>query len=226
MNRESEFFVGYLPLPAGVKRHVRRVILSLGAIVAAIAGLLIGGQHPFPDATFEFQQYREFRGTLLTSPYPALVIPGEPQPWLLVGPGKHGAGALASGEVQLRGERIFRGGDRMIELLPGSLQHVDTGTPPAPDKDLGPVELTGEIVDSKCYFGVMNPGNGKVHRDCAVRCISGGVPPALRVRDANGHAMTLLLANFKHELLNHIAEPVSIRGRLVRSSGRLTLFAE
>jgi hypothetical protein len=27
--------------------------------------------------------------------------------------------------------------------------------------------LTGEIVDSKCYLGVMNPGQGKVHRDCA-----------------------------------------------------------
>lgn len=25
----------------------------------------------------------------------------------------------------------------------------------------------------------MNPGNGKVHRDCAARCISGGVPAAL-----------------------------------------------
>ena len=87
-------------------------------------------------------------------------------------------------------------------------------------------QLTGEIVDSKCYFGVMNPGNGKVHRDCAVRCISGGIPPAFLVRDANGQTVTLLLANWKPELLNHIAEPITIRGRLSRSSGRLTLYAE
>ena len=92
--------------------------------------------------------------------------------------------------------------------------------------ELGTVQLTGEIVDSKCYFGVMNPGNGKVHRDCAARCISGGVPPAFLVRDASGHAETLLLANWKRELLNHIAEPVTIRGRLVRSDGRLSLYAE
>ena len=88
------------------------------------------------------------------------------------------------------------------------------------------MSLTGEIVDSKCYFGVMNPGNGKVHRDCAVRCISGGIPPAFLVRDVSGRIEALLLANWKRELLDHIAEPVTIRGRLVRSSGRLTLYAE
>ena len=36
---------------------------------------------------------------------------------------------------------------------------------------LGPVELTGEIADSKCWLGVMNPGEGTVHRDCARRCL-------------------------------------------------------
>jgi len=72
----------------------------------------------------------------------------------------------------------------------------------------------------------MNPGNGKVHRDCAVRCISGGIPPAFLVRDANGQTETLLLANWKPALLNHIAEPITLRGRLTRSSGRLTLYAE
>ena len=43
--------------------------------------------------------------------------------------------------------------------------------------DLDTFTLIGEIVDSKRYLGVMNPGNGKVHRDCAVRCLSGGIPP-------------------------------------------------
>ena len=44
------------------------------------------------------------------------------------------------------------------------------------------VMLRGEIVDSKCYLGVMNPGEGTVHRDCAARCLSGGLPPMLVVR--------------------------------------------
>ncbi|HEY2018488.1 MAG TPA: hypothetical protein VGH38_33510, partial [Bryobacteraceae bacterium] len=191
--------------------------------------ILIAGQHPFAVSSFEFQQYREFRGTFLALPYPALAIPGEGLPWLLVGPGKHGAGNLGEldgREVRLKGERIFRGEDHMIELLPGSLSVGGAGHPTDVVSDLGQVQMTGEIVDSKCYFGVMNPGNGKVHRDCAVRCISGGIPPALLVRDGDGRIMTLLLANWKHELLEHIAEPVTIRGHLKRADGRYTLYAE
>jgi hypothetical protein len=114
----------------------------------------------------------------------------------------------------------------MIELLPGSLAAGERAdSVPALD-ELGAVQWTGEIVDSKCYLGVMNPGNGKVHRDCAARCISGGIPPAFLVRDASGNSTTVLLGRWRHELLDHIAEPVSIRGRLVRSAGRLTLYQE
>ena len=114
----------------------------------------------------------------------------------------------------------------MIELVPGSLKAGNEGLAANGQEDLGEVQLTGEIVDSKCYFGVMNPGAGKVHRDCAVRCISGGVPPAFLVRDGGGSTATLLLANWKRELLEHIAEPVTIRGRLSRSAGRFTLYQE
>ena len=125
-----------------------------------------------------------------------------------------------------RGERIFRGTDHMIELMPGSIRALAAGAPADRPVDLGEVRLTGEIVDSKCYFGVMNPGNGKVHRDCAVRCLSGGIPPAFLVRDSAGTAQTLLLGNWKRELLEHVAEAVTLHGRLERSSGRLTLVLE
>jgi hypothetical protein len=150
-------------------------------------------------------------------------------PWLLVAPGKHGAGDLREmdrREVQLKGERIIRGEDHMIEVLPGTVRASANAGPAPGSMDLGQVQLTGEIVDSKCYFGVMNPGNGKVHRDCAVRCISGGIPPAFLVSDAGGRTKTLLLANWKREWLDHIAESVTIRGRLMSSAGRLTLYAE
>ena len=226
---EPEFYVGYLPVPGGLKKTVRRVVVSLGVLAAAAAAVLIAGQHPFGDSSFEFQDYREFRGTLVAQPYPAITIPGQGLPWLLVAPGKHGAGDLREldgHEVQLKGERILRGEDHMIELLPGTLRAGAMAGPAPAAIDLGPVELTGEIVDSKCYFGVMNPGNGKVHRDCAVRCISGGIPPAFLVSDASGRTVTLLLANWKRELLAHIAEPITIRGRLMRSAGKLTLYVE
>src|SRR5438067_1541619 len=229
MRNTSEFYVGYLPIPDGLKTVIRRVAVGLIFLAAGVAAVLVAGQHPFAPSTFEFQQYRDFRGTLVAEPYAAVFIPGQGLPWLLAGPGKHGPGDLRQfngGEVQLRGERILRSDDHMIELLPGSLTAGAAGRPVAQVTNLGPVQLTGEIVDSKCYFGVMNPGNGKVHRDCAVRCISGGIPPAFLVRDVSGRARTVLLANWKRELLDHIAEPVTIRGRLVDSGGRLTLYAE
>jgi len=233
MHNESEFYVGYLPMPAGLKRTIRRFIVALGALVVLVAAILIVGPNPFAASTFEFHQYREFRGTLLTEPYPALTIPGQEPPWLLVGPGKHGAGDLrqwTGREVALKGERIYRTSgsteDHMIELAPGSLTARGEGNPVQGPENLGEVKLTGEIVDSKCDFGVMNPGAGKVHRDCAVRCISGGIPPAFLARDSTGNTVTLLLANWKRELLDHVAEPVTIRGRLTRSAGRLTLYLE
>jgi len=219
-------------MPAGLKRTMRRVVIALGVLVVLVAAILLAGQHPFAASTFEFQQYREFRGTLLTEPYPALAIRGQEPPWLLVGPGKRGAGDLrqwSGREVALKGERIYRTSGRaeehMIELLPGSLTAGES-VPVQDSENLGEVQLTGEIVDSKCYFGVMNPGAGKVHRDCAVRCISGGIPPAFLVRDFTGNLSTLLLENCKRELLDHVAEPVTIRGRLSRSAGRLTLYQE
>jgi hypothetical protein len=89
--------------------------------------------------------------------------------------------------------------------------------------NLGAVTLTGEIVDSKCYLGVMNPGRTKVHRDCAARCISGGIPPALVTSDGfymlvGGDGRPL-----NHELLQWVAETIEVHGNLERSGEALTL---
>jgi hypothetical protein len=228
MDSQSEFYVGYSPAPARLRKWIRAIAGSLLLAAMAVAALLVAGQRPFAETTFEFQQYRELHGTLVAEPYPALLIAGQGRPWLLVGPGKHGAGALQQFDgmqVSLAGERIIRGEDHMIELQPGSLRAHGFGSRPKTE-DFGKVQLTGEIVDSKCYFGVMNPGNGKVHRDCAVRCISGGIPPALLVRDAEGRTGTVLLSNWSRDLLGHVAEPVTLRGRLVRTAERLALYLE
>lgn len=221
----SEFYVGYLPIPPGLRRFMRRIVGALGVLAAGAAIALVFEQSPFAPSAFEYHDYRDFQGVLVTKPYPALAVPDGP-PWLLAGPGKHGftVPAELSGQVvRLRGERIYHGSDRMIAVQ--SVTALGPGEVPA-EVDLGRIELTGEIVDSKCYFGVMNPGSGKVHRDCAVRCLSGGIPPALLVRDASGASQTVLLANWRREWLDRIAEPVKLRGRLARSAGRLILYAE
>src|SRR5215471_18736435 len=130
MRNESEFYVGYLPMPRGLEKKIRCLVTALAVMVVAVAVILIAGQNPFAASGFEFQQYRDFRGAVLAEPYPAIAIPGQGLPWLLVGPGKHGVGdfhELNGRLVRLRGERIFRGEDHMIELLPGSLSAVEQG---------------------------------------------------------------------------------------------------
>ncbi len=75
MRSESEFFVGYLPMPPGLKKVVARVLAGVGVVVTAAAVVLVAGQHPFAESTFEFQQYRDFEGVLRRSPYAALSVP-------------------------------------------------------------------------------------------------------------------------------------------------------
>ena len=77
--------------------------------------------------------------------------------------------------------------------------------------------LQGEIIDPKCYFGVMKPGNGKIHRSCAVRCISGGIPPVLATTDGNNISQYYLLTDLHGKSINQkmlpfIGKPSEITG--------------
>ena len=93
---------------------------------------------------------------------------------------------------------------------------------------LGTATLAGEIVDSKCYLGVMNPGRGKVHRDCAARCLSGGIPPALLTSTGE----IVLLVNHdgkpfaKDALREFVDEVVVVRGGLIRRGDIKMMQAE
>ena len=178
----SDFYIGYLPqAPPDLARRVRRVVAALALGAAALALLLIGAQGRFDASSFEFQQYRDFEGVVEARPYPTLLVarPGDAagQPYsryLLVAHGKHGADADFAGldgkQVRLRGEVIYRDGHTMIQIQPGSVSILPAAAPAAsaPEQDLGERTVTGEIVDTKCYLGVMNPGHGKVHRDCEI----------------------------------------------------------
>jgi hypothetical protein len=115
----------------------------------------------------------------------------------------------------------------MVEIEPGSISSLDT-TPrnQATAGDLGPVTVSGEIVDSKCYLGVMNPGKGKVHRDCAARCLSGGIPPIFVT--SNGEDQFLLVGPDGHAigrdaLREFVGEPISIQGELLQEGGTRVL---
>jgi hypothetical protein len=230
----DELYVGYLPsAPKGIARQVRRAVAALFAVAALVALALVAGQRRLDGRLFEFGLVREFRGALELDPQPTLVVtrPGVGagvSRWLLVGPGKHGARELLAGfrdgPVRLRAELISRGGETMLQVEPGSAE-IEGPARRAPEiAALGTLTLRGEIVDSKCHFGVMNPGEGKAHRDCAVRCISGGSPALLRVREEGGEARYFVLLGpdgraLGRELLDFVAEPVEMRGAVERHDG-------
>jgi hypothetical protein len=240
----SEFYVGYLPkAPAGISRRLKTliaIVLVLGAI-AAIAFARV--QKTFAPSTFEYGQERTFQGVVETSPYPTLDVPGssardgKAMRYLLVALGKHGAdsqvAAYAGKTVRLRGTLIYRSNQTMIELVKDSIALIaDANQLPAPAIDLGEFDLTGEIVDSKCYLGVMNPGNGKVHRDCGVRCLSGGIPPIFATNDFRGIPAILLLTDSagkplpKQAFLNLVAQPVQVHGKVLQTGNTLSLKIE
>jgi len=81
--------------------------------------------------------------------------------------------------------------------------------------------FTGEIIDPKCYFGVMKPGEGKIHKSCAIRCISGGIPPILKViLDNNKSNFYIILGEkIKQKILDKIAEKTAISGRYGKLNG-------
>ncbi len=84
--------------------------------------------------------------------------------------------------------------------------------------NIGAKTLRGEIIDPKCYFGAMNPGQGKPHLSCAARCISGGIMPVLKYEVGNKHKYAILIGlnggKMNAEVLDYIGIPVEIEGYL------------
>ena len=230
---DRPFFVGYLEMPTSLARFLKPRILGLLAAAALLGALLAAPQRPFGPGRFDFGHSRRFTGVVVLEGYPSLLLeqpqaaPGQPvrSRFLLVGEGKHGAGprfqAMAGQRVQFLGTLIQRDGLSMIEVVADTLEVLGQGPGPRAATCLGSFTLRGEIVDSKCFLGVMKPGNLKPHKACAIRCISGGVPPVLVVRDGQGRALYLVLEGaagqaLNEEVLPFVAEPVELTGSLER----------
>lgn len=215
--REEEFYVGYLPhAPAGVSRWLRRTVTGLLLLAAALGALLVLAQMPFAAASFEYGVTREFSGVLYEHPFPH-VVTTDGHSYLLAGAGKRGSKETSGHDrrqVHLRGSRVLRAGMTLIEVETGSLQF---GAKQSPEHVvmLGNRTLQGEIVDGKCYLGVMNPGAGQVHRDCAARCLAGGLPPLFIAGKK-----VLVLAGFDaRNNMDKVGVPLTLEGTLKKVGG-------
>lgn len=232
MSERQDFYVGYLErAPASIAAFLRPRTLLVAALLMSIGVGLLASQSAFSSGVFEFGRLRDFEGRIEAAPYPVLAIDrpgGGSSRYLLCAEGKHGADALVAKSigrrVRLRGTLIHRECMTMVEIEEGSITALDGGTEAQPDAPTARIELSsttlrGEIVDSKCHLGVMKPGEGKAHRDCAARCLSGGVPPMLYAIDQNGRTLRVLLSGAGGEaigrkLLDFVGEPVEISGAL------------
>lgn len=226
----DEFFIGYNPppMPTGIARVVTRAVIVLGAGGVLMAAGLAIGHVTLGGGVFEFGHPRAIAGVIVERPYPALRMPNGAPDVLLVAAGKHGADALVRGldgrRVTLTGTRIQRGDRTMLEIEPASISVQATAVdavPVALSETSGPVTLRGEIVDGKCFLGVMVPGDGTTHKACASLCLRGGLPPALLVRDRAGRSEVLLLVSPSDEPLSQAAaawagEPVEMTGVTTR----------
>jgi hypothetical protein len=182
----NEFYIGYeSTMPPQLAAWIRRTAWALVTLALVVPVVLVFTEAPFAKGVFEYGHVRTFSGRLVEFPYPALITDdstGIDRGYWLVGPGKHGAENIVRGRdgqrVRLSGSFIGREGDAMIEVIPDSVV-VTSGAVNRvePLRSRGVVQIEGEIVDSKCHLGVMKPGEGPTHRDCAVRCLLGRIPP-------------------------------------------------
>lgn len=210
----EEFYVGYQThAPNKLGHFLRRLAVALLVFVLLVAGGLVFAQTEFAKSYFGFGVLESFEGTIDG----AWLLVNDNTALALVGEGKRGIAQTPKGRVKITGQRIERDGVVMIEVV--SIAPGEGTAAKASETDLGAVMLAGEIVDTKCYLGVMNPGAGKLHKDCARNCLRGGIPAGLV---SGGKLYFLEGGNFA----DRAGLRVTLRGRAVQRGGRLILRVE
>ncbi len=244
----SEFYIGWMAkAPKSFAKHVKIVLLILFPVALIVGYLLSTHQKKFSTANFEFGKLTEVKGVYYNDPVPMLKVFDKDSLSItlpMVGYGKQGAetaimelekekGILLNGkEVTLKGTLIYGDGKILLQIDRNDNPIVNIGaasTVQLQQKDLGTQTIRGEIIDPKCYFGVMKPGEGKVHRDCAIRCILGGIPPVLHVQNEKGESNYYLIVGANGEKMNEavqdvVAEPVSIEAKVIQQDDWIILY--
>lgn len=229
--KRDDFFIGW---SAETPQADRRFLLGAGlALIAgggALGARLALDRPPVGDGVWDQGATHTLRGVISREPYPVLrtrAADGAARTVFLVSSGKTaprinprllGAGVEATGTLLTRGEHAMMA---VADIAPAPADFDPAPYAALPVVDRGPVMLLGEILDAKCWFGAMRPGYGKTHKACAALCARGGLPLAFcqigicgdgaeapLLLDERGHA-------FGREILPLVADPVSVRGRLV-----------
>ncbi|MEM8846993.1 MAG: hypothetical protein AAGD17_07830 [Bacteroidota bacterium] len=235
MEERDEFYIGYVEDSVGTqtKKSLKNFVLfGIGFLV--LGAVLFGFfQKPASNSAFDFDTATKISGVYHEMPYPMLQVKLAENTYkniVLLGFGKFGPntylrdirnqeGNLEGKHLTIEGNLIYYNGKTLLQIddsqkvsLTGSKSITLVDTQP-----LGEISVEGEIVDPKCYFGVMKPGYGKIHRSCAALCIAGGIPPVLVSTDPNAVSDYFLLTDLKgnpihQDILPYIGQPSIMSG--------------
>ncbi len=239
---EEDFYVGWEE--KSPKKYLKTsivMVLFFFASSFSLVSLWILSQNGFVDSYFDYGRQTEFTGVLYEYPAPMLQVineNGRLQSIPLVNLGKFGVqdimnylhnkyeGPLNEFNITLKGTRIQYDGRTWLELTDGVdaivrvIKNSDSRSQVITTK--GEKILYGEIVDPKCFFGVMKPGFGKVHLSCAVRCISGGIPPILVTSNnadsyRNYYFMTVTdREKINNDIVQYVGMLVAVKGEFLK----------
>lgn len=236
--KKDEFYVGYInQMGSKTKRTVRLFVFLAVLAVVIIAGVFALFQQPAENSRFDFDSTTVLEGLYLESPYPLLRIRlGEDQfkDIVLLGFGKSGAlpylqalkeeGNLPGKILRIKGNLLYYNGKSLLQITDeNAIELVEKNpgesTGYREESILVPFEasLEGEIIDPKCFFGVMKPGYGKIHRSCAALCIAGGIPPVWMTTNEAGDEAYYLITDLKgnaihQDILPYIGQASKVEG--------------
>ena len=253
----DEFYIGWMQqAPKSFASWVKKYLFVLLPIIIVLGVLLALSQKQFGTGTFEFGTLTEVKGIYFNAPFPNIKVVDGKDIWgnenyitvPLIGFGKHGADGVVADlekeknisfegkEIILKGTLLYNDGKLLMQIdandkpllnVSGNKSNTDF----VQTKDLGTLDVKGEIVDPKCFFGVMKPGEGKPHKDCAIRCILGGIPPVLKVTDNEGKQNYYLIVGEHGEKMNeavqdYVATQVNIHAKAIEYGDWIVLYVQ
>ncbi len=236
---KEEFYIGWQgDAPQGFSRTRSLFFVTCISLLIGFTVTYLFVEEGFVESYFDYGNLTEIEGRIID--YPVFGLKTKKDDKIvtvpLVGFGKFDALPVleelkkrANGQnvvdlmVTLRGTVIYNKDKMWMELTEG-LESIVTvkHNPSIEDQQhsvLGSMTVSGEIVDPKCFFGVMNPAYGKIHRSCAIRCISGGITPVLATKNETGFSDYYFVTDLEGEPLNkeilqYIGIPLKLKGQI------------
>ena len=178
MKNNDEFYIGYVDtVGTKTKKTITYFVLAAIGVLLVAAFVFAFFQRTSVNSAFDYTTATKVSGVYHESPYPMLQVRLAKDTYkdiLLLGVGKFGAnpylnkireeeGDLIGKHLVIEGNLIYYNGKTLLQLGESQKITMDRSKKEVVQQvtDVGEFEFEGEVVDPKCYYGVMKPGLGK-----------------------------------------------------------------